>query len=326
MNFSPFQNAVIWTAVFVLLVCFFPVSASAGEGIEKYIPAIEVLFQPRLVIYPADDESSTFRLRRAELAFKGKVTEWAGYVIEADPARDDILRQGYAWLGKHKQIELTLGQFKAPLGREELDHSEELPFVERAEVTHTYAPAEELGIGGFWKCPIVQAGLSLTNGTGTDLDNNEWKDITGRLVAAPVEWVEVGGAVQYGRVMDADNELDRLRIGGELYAHGSSQFFQGEFIYEDLDELQSYGLYLEGGWGFATGWKMPEKLEVVLRYEMLDPDMDGEDDGQSIITPGVNIYLKGHHSKIQLNYLAILEEGDDIENNELQLQYQLFLD
>ncbi|HHE38379.1 MAG TPA: hypothetical protein ENL20_07375 [Candidatus Cloacimonetes bacterium] len=66
----------------------------------------------------------------------------------------------------------------------------------------------------------------------------------------------------------------------------------------------------------------PWNLQPVVKYESYDPDLDTENDKQSIITFGMN-YFFNDWTRLQLNYLYKAEETFEISNDEILMQLQV---
>ena len=68
---------------------------------------------------------------------------------------------------------------------------------------------------------------------------------------------------------------------------------------------------------YMTEWD----LQPIIKYEAFDPNIDGDDDAQSIITWGLN-YFFNDWTRLQINYMYKVEEIE-VKNDELALQLQV---
>ena len=87
---------------------------------------------------------STSGIRRIELVLKGKGPGGVDWVAGYDARSEKWLDVNVAWKFAGNQ-QLTLGQFKQPLGLEELTSSKHNDFVSKATITNTWAVSRRLG-------------------------------------------------------------------------------------------------------------------------------------------------------------------------------------
>jgi phosphate-selective porin OprO/OprP len=128
-----------------------------------------------------------FLVRRARLDLSGRAFRWIDFKVEADFTEGVSLKDAYLDFRFLPELRLRGGQFKVPFSREELTSSRFIDFVERS-VINELAPAYDAGVmlhgelfGG-----VLGYNLGAFNGTGEDTaDNNDGKDVAGRLVLAP---------------------------------------------------------------------------------------------------------------------------------------------
>ena len=66
----------------------------------------------------------------------------------------------------------------------------------------------------------------------------------------------------------------------------------------------------------------PWNIQPIVKYESYDPNTDGDNDVEDIITFGVN-YFFNDWTRLQLNYLYKAEEGNEIANDEILMQLQV---
>jgi phosphate-selective porin OprO/OprP len=118
------------------------------------------------------------------------------------------LKDAYADFRVRPYINVRVGQFKQPFSREEMMSDNLTDFVERS-VINELSPSRDIGVMAFGTLfeRIVGYQVSVSNGTGEDAaDNNDAKDVAGRLVVAPfrttkLAWVknlELGANATFG--------------------------------------------------------------------------------------------------------------------------------
>lgn len=278
-----------------------------------------VLLQVRADI--PGDARSTFFLRKAEVAIQARVAPSTHLSVELDPVNpDDPFRRTYLRLSHVPWLHVKLGMEKAPFGLEELLSSARIPFVDRSEVSDRFAAAEEVGVHleSRWHRWLAQ--LSVTNG-GRRLmrDDNDHKDLAGRIVWAARPDVSVGAAALTGRVGPA--EIVRRRFAAEVRVGPADSGLQGEYFRARDGDVRSHAFYVSGFRAIGIGTGGDTYVQPVARYERLERDDDLVAEELDLLTVGASLLIDGHRSKLQVNYLWDMRPGFDEAG--LRLQYQV---
>jgi phosphate-selective porin OprO/OprP len=117
---------------------------------------------------------NTFLVRRARLAFEGKVARYYDFKVEGDFAdtAGTLLRDFYVRLHRAEEYQVTAGQFKEPFSQEELRGDAFQDFVERSLVNNL-SPSRSPGImlSGVLNQGAIEYQLGAFNGKGL-LANN----------------------------------------------------------------------------------------------------------------------------------------------------------
>ena len=148
-------------------------------------------------------------------------------------------------------LHLKLGMEKSPIGLNELSSTAQIPFVDRSEVSDRFSAAEELGVHleSLWPEWLLQ--LSVTNGgRRLLLDNNKSKDVTARVVWAPLHWLSLGTAMLQGKAGSESSEHDRYNL--ELKVGSNLSGFQSEFYRARDGGILSSAFYFAGHWAFPA--------------------------------------------------------------------------
>jgi phosphate-selective porin OprO/OprP len=167
--------------------------------------------------YQGDEDqtvSDAFVFRRVRPIFEGTLAEWIDFRIMPDFANSTlVLQDAYANLRPFGPLaQLQVGKFKAPFGLERLQSGAALTFIERGLPTNL-VPNRDLGVQlwGDWRGGLLtyQAAVmnGVTDGGSTDGDNNDAKEVVGRLFAKPfqettfepLQGLGIGAAFSYGR-------------------------------------------------------------------------------------------------------------------------------
>jgi hypothetical protein len=316
-------------------------TSEEGVSVVGYIqPQFEYAFGE-------DEDQHSFTFERARVGLVGTVPYDVSYyvVLEFSPFKQDApyLLDGFVTYTRlAPNASFSVGQFKSPFSLELNTPCQSLHTIRRSLVVRELAsPDRDLGVlvsGAYQK--LVSYGLAVTNGPGRGVyDDNKGKGIAGRVVLTPVEYLRVGGSYRHwtspSDVADADDD-ERTRFGGELELRYGDALLQAEYITatdkgsyttgggcgDPVQVLQGdvdrAGLFVQAM--YMTRWN----VQPVLKYESYDPntDEDAADDSQQITTFGFNYFLN-EWTRVQVNYLYAAEEGNEISNDELLVQFQV---
>ncbi len=140
-------------------------------------------------------DPATFRLSKAVVRFRGRLTRYVGYTIEIDPRSptiEGVLRDGYISLENLVPgHEIRVGQQKVPFGYENWRSSRRQYFLRRSELSEGLGRGvthRDIGIGLVGKLKLAP-GLRLENaiavvngaGLGVQLDDTHRKNLWGRV-------------------------------------------------------------------------------------------------------------------------------------------------
>ncbi len=287
-----------------------------NSKLPEKLPEIEILSLVRTDLFGNTDFkfSSTF-LRKIEIAFAGKINDWIGFKVELDPARpNDPFRRTFMQFTPHKYVDVRVGQEKAPLGMEELMKTSRIPFADRSDVSDRFAPAEELGLITYFGSDKIKLGFSLTDGRKrqkieNQRDDNDSKDITGRIAFAPLDWVELGVARMDGRFGTGELKRNRTNLSFRFADRNNvNAFLYGEYFNADDGAVSSDAFHVAVGKGFKLKSKYIDTIVPALRYEILEQDGPAELlDELEQVTFGLNFWLQRFSAKVAVNYIKDLK-------------------
>lgn len=279
----------------------------------------------------------SFRIRRAELKFTGDITPQIKWTVMIDPAKSlalnnsyttvsgtkvvadtsvnqagRILQEAFIAYDVHKDMRLSIGQFKLPLSMEGLQSSSALDTVERALFASdrgrggSYGDIRDVGAmlsGAVNKQIDYQVGMF--NGSGesqNDVDKNDQKAVIGRLVFRPsmIRGLQIGGSGAWGRSIRSENPRHD-RLGAEVRYSRDKFTFKSEVMRGSDAELNRIGYYAH------VGYRVNGRLEPVFRVDFWDPDRRHETNAGNVaerdFVTGLNYLLAENHAKLQLNYI-----------------------
>ena len=289
------------------------------------------------------DNSNSFYFKRARLGVTGKIPYDFTYyaLMEFSPF---ISRTGNPYLldvfisyRRYKWASVSVGSFKQPFGLEVSTSCSGLHTIERASVSdQLVAPQRDLGLMVFGgnKETFLRYYFSIMNGTGLGVkDNNNKKDMIGRIVFQPLSFLNIGGSFRQG--WPTKDTLTRSSFAAEVEFHSRNILVQAEYIYDKGDYDRSVGggcgsdpLMLgeiRSGWWAMAMYKTNFNLEPVIKVESFDTG-DDEDYSEFITTLGFN-YFFNDNIRLQVNYRYRAEKNSassaEIPNDALLFQLQV---
>ncbi len=147
--------------------------------------------------------SDTFLLRRVRPAIEGTAFDFFDWRIMPELAGTPNVQDAFVNVRIVKEIQLRGGKFKPPVGLERLQSDPDLMLIERGLPTNL-VPDRDVGVqlhGDLLDGTIVYAG-GIFNGVGDgvngDVDNNDKKDLEGRLWLRPFQPFAIGPLEKLG--------------------------------------------------------------------------------------------------------------------------------
>lgn len=282
-----------------------------------------------------------FRLRRAELRVKGEIVpKLFGYNVMIDPSRalefdsryvavapadpaapsgvtvaqpngPTTILQDVILTFQSDYADVSVGQFKLPIGYEAYNSTAKLIMPEFALVTRYYSARRDIGIKVDKKLgKHFYYRVDVLNGAGQNrLENDDQKDGALRLEAYPTDGVVIG-AVGYAGLNQRNDSATKDRVEADLKVDVANVLVQGEYIHgwdgatgdDDPDRTEGHGFYAAAGYTFA------KKLQPLVRVGYLNPHI-----GTEVATPtatndrvwsyeaGANYFIEGYDLELQLS-------------------------
>lgn len=289
-------------------------------------------------------DTLAFRLRRAEMKFKGEIVpKRVAYQLMIDAAKypkfksvdvtdtttdsgavvpvtqpdgtDQSMLQDFYITFISDYADVSLGQFKTPLGLEALQSSSKLLFPERADAVRLFGDKRDLGIRIDKKIGdhfYYQAGLF--NGTGQntpEVDND--KNGALRLEAYPIKEVTVG-VVGFATI-GARETSTKDRVEADLRYEGNGLIAQAEYHRGwdgdgpgGAELLEAHGLYA------AAGYTIADLFQPIVRVGFVDPNVDADvkDDMKTKYELGANYFIQAHEARVGLAAAFTDAENPDV--------------
>lgn len=309
---------------------------SVGKALQ-----ISGLIQARYQGFEQQTVNNSFDLHRARLDVKGDLNPHWSYEIYTEFAGTTKLLDAYTAYKIADYLKFTAGQFKVPFSAESLNSDAQLEFIDRAQVVEALAGrskdiignqnGRDIGIqvsGSFAKLNdtyLFDYSFGVFNGAGYDVtaDNNNHKDIAGRLAIHPIKNLIIGadfyngqGFYAIGTAPAASHKRTREGIDGKYIIGGLT-------LKAEYDKGTDNVLNRNGWYGQASYFVIPKKLEPALRYDTYDPTQTSSTDRTTNYMAGINYYFN-QWAKFTVDYVDRREQAPaQVKNNVLEAQLQL---
>ena len=298
-----------------------------------------------------------FDIRRARVDLKGNLTPFLLYRLQFDLATTPKLIDAYAEINLNRYFLFTVGQAKIPFSLENVTTDSKLDFIDRSQGVEALVArgkdvignqnGRDIGIqvaGTILKLkdhPVLDYNVAILDGAGINVsDNNERKDVSGRLILHPIAGLDLAGSYYNGSLyvpakteVIADKTKDkkdtivvsktpaktinRHRYGFDLNYEWKNLVIRGEYINGTDDQIKRDGYYFTAGYYF-----LQKKLQVLGRYDFYDTDKAKADNASTWYVIGVN-YNFSPNIRLQADYTFKQEEGTSINNNYAAVQFQI---
>jgi hypothetical protein len=278
------------------------------------------------VRYRADESiKDTFDLRRARLDLRASPTERLELRLQTELAGSSAkILDAAAAYQLSPGLKITAGQFLIPFSLENVTSNLRLETINRSQVVealvarggdvignHNGRDTGVLSSGSFFEYygrNLVEYSVGVFNGSGINrADQDEQKDIIGRVVLRVLKDFSVGASIYEGRYIGGNRD----RAGVEFAYTGDSFSLKGEYILGEDGSKEKEGWYLQAGY-----FIVPSRLQGVLKFDTFDPDKEVNGNETGVFTAGANIFFN-KWAFLQVNYEDKREEGTKVNNDAL---------
>ncbi len=304
----------IAAALFAALVLTVPAVttfASAEEG-KGTSPGLKISKAMTLTGYgqfygaSIENGNDTFSARRVRFTLGGEIVKKLRYKVMVDLAKSSVLNDAVIEYVPLAAVGVRAGQFLVPFSVESVTSVADLETVNRSRAVDRLAPGRDndsvgrdVGAAVFGSWSFVEYTLAVMNGSGINKkDDNDRKDLSGRVVLKPFRFLSVGASIYRGRkfVSDVEPTVKRDREGLEMSAAWKMLSLRSEYLHSSDALLSRSGFYV-----LAGGFVIPGRLQLVARYDAVDMDRSLSGDTDRFYVFGANWILAGK-TKLQLNY------------------------
>jgi phosphate-selective porin len=307
-----------WKGAVALLVLWVSVGTAQAAEVKPTGPKVSGYIQAWYAFDDSDNLSvdNTFRIRRARLGVSGTITPLVAYKFSTSfEGSSGSLRNAEIHLKLDPLFNLNVGQFNYQFTREGYESSSKRPFILRQNViTHL---AEDLGrvgsghrdvgveIYGESKAPFgFRYALAVINGNGRNkTDDNNTKDIVGRMILLPAKGLEIGGSFFTGKEQQGSpaKGVDVAAWGLDLDYHQGPFRVRAEYVAGEFDNPTGPSAEPEG-WYVLVGYKVTPKFEILAAYDTLDFDKNLSDKTIDQFTIGATYEFK-KGTRFMINYI-----------------------
>ncbi len=312
--------------------------APSDEGVQVF-GFLQVHNESDILGDEFDDIRNSFSFERARIGVQGIIPYDFSYyvVVEYSPfiSTNPYLLDAFITYNRYDFARVSVGSFKTPFGLEINTPCNGLITVYRSTASlQMVAPFRDIGmvIIGDLNDLGLKYQLGFMNGSGLGrMDNNKKKDIVGRVLYKPLDFVQVGGSFRYGYPSYNNEEDTRTTFGFELKAEYENFTLMGEYIMDEGDfnrdlgggcggNLINLGKERSGGWA-ALAYKTQWNVEPVFKFDFFDSG-NAENYKEANLTFGVNYYINDW-TRLQANYILRIEDPTDFDNDKFVLQLQV---
>lgn len=258
-------------------------------------------------------------LRRARMTVKGAFAEDFEFTLQSDFGNNSIggvsgyraqLADAFVAWTKYDFANVQIGQFKTPFGYEQLLPDTKTLTVERSLPNDMLTVGRQIGLGlsgsVLEKKLTYSAGAFNGNGTNNGNNDNDHFMYAGRLGVQLLN----AGAARANVGINGFSSRDTGNFTGRRTGWG----FDGQLGLGRADLTAEYLHLLSnrftGADTTADGWNVqgayfvvPKSLQLVLRYETYDANVNTSDTTSESWLFGANYHIKGDDLKLSLNYV-----------------------
>ncbi|MEP1780634.1 porin [Reichenbachiella sp.] len=313
---------------------------SADEGVRVF-----GYLQPQFDYNFSEDEMGTFKFNRMRIGVMGTIPYDFSYYALLETSSfatgDVFLIDAFVSYTRFENFKISMGSFKKPFGLELSTPCSGLNTIRRTKVVNELtAPNRDLGLmilGGNDQSLFTYR-VAIMNGNGVgELDDNNFKDLYGRVTIKPTPFMRIGSSGQYGKqtssVADAPED-ERWRLGADVDLKMGHFWIQSEYVYGkdvgsyttgggcDGDIQLQQGSVTRDGFYVTGMYNVTDKIQPVIKYEQYDNNRDESNNLRQVTTLGVN-YFANDWTRLQLNYLYATEDPEEIKNDMLMFQVQV---
>src|SRR6201996_2457446 len=336
----------------------FPLRLGRSLSLSGYSQVVYQNFEHPLTGKYADG----FSIKRARLDFQGHFSSQFDYRLLFDffgsssangtaPTGGQLISpflvEAYFVYNPFTWLNVKAGQMIVAFSQENMTQDRNLDLIERSQVVNALVARKgdaanglvdslgnqngrDIGIqagGSLFRIKdyhLLDYALQVLDGAGINtLDNNQFKDIDGRLIIHPIKILSLGGSYYHGVdrfTSSTTRDQRRIRWGTEAALDLDALTVKAEYIrgWEgDANPIVHQGWYGQAGY-----FVVPRHLQAIFRYDWYDSNLAKSQVNNTYYDFGLN-YFFNVWTKVQLYYSLRNQEGPTVNNNMFEAQLQL---
>ena len=305
-----------------------------------------------------DNVDNSFRMRRVRLAVSGNLNEIISYKIQGDFGSSPMLVDAFVKAKFCDAFAVQFGQFKLPFSIESPINPVDLEAIDYGDVISKLVGYSDVcGQGGLGRdigimftgkfipmgsesnrFHLLDYSVGIFNGTGPyklkddkveSKDNNNEKEIVGRLNIHPIKTVTVSASYYNGHYGTDILKRERLGFGAEYNDNkivARTEYIMGKTGHitdtiGTVNNYNSFGMYAVAGYwfDFECG-ENAMRLLPFLRYDYFAKDIDAKTGDYGLYTLGLD-FRPYKFLSLKMNYQLKQEtvlKGDDSDDTKLK--------
>jgi phosphate-selective porin OprO/OprP len=297
---------------------------------------------------PPGASRGSFRIRRVENQLAGWVyTKDIEYELEfafqdqTSAVLNDVDMNFHV---KDDLLQLQLGQFKVPFGRQELTSSFKQEFADRSIVADQFEHSRDVGFMAFGQTEKARfayaAGLFNGGGRGRFVNDNTKYMYDARVMFQPwgdvafseADFESAGHPLLAVGLQFEDNDARGATAGNDelqrTWGIDTALKYKGLYVLGEWfarhDVPETGGVYDSGGWHAQVGYFLVgRRFEVAGRWATVDPDRGIDDDARRELGGVLNYFYNKHALKVQADVRRLEDLARDTVDHQVRVQAQV---
>lgn len=224
----------------------------------------------------------------------------------ARPFMQQFLQDAYIATNRIPHHRVILGNTRPAVGIEGAQSPYTLPFINRSQISRTFANVRKFGLRVQGNYDFVDYDLAALS--------------SDTFFSSFFPGVEFDGWVNFKPLAKTNGKYGKLVTGGGIAAgkRHTDFFVAGAYAGYEYKKFStcfewSHADGYNGGGGLSTkqasgfyatiAYKITPKLQVLFRYDQLDTDTDIAYNKKREYTTGINYFIKGQAVRLMLNYI-----------------------
>lgn len=282
--------------------------------LESFHPWVAVQSHARMDLPENSDNDFLYRVGLINInldgTFKGGKEEFRLMLDPTPqsqrPFMQNFFQDAYVSTSRIPHHKIFIGNTRPAVGVEGAQSPYTLPFINRSQISRTFGTVRKFGVRVVGNYDFVDYDLgALSSGT---------------YFSSFLPGTEFNGWVNFKPLAKTKGKYGKLVTGGGIVAgkRHSDFFVAGAYAGYEYKKFSTCFEWAQadgynGAGGFSTNkasgfyttlaYKITPKLQILARYDELDPNRDIANNKKREYTAGLNYFIKGQAVKMILNYV-----------------------